>query len=106
MRFTMDFLMDGSFSDEQISFDGIDLGSKWNGWSCPTFTKEVADDIVVTMSKCSNELGCMEFIDDANGGYYVCYEGDEEYERFEAVVIDGNMYYPIGAYSWMWVVVE
>ena len=103
MRFTMEILKCGYFDGiENVSFEGIDLGDKWNGWACPAFTKEVADDIAAVTNKCSDELGCMEFFNDANGGCYVWYDGDGEIERFEAVIIDGNVCYPIGAYSWIW----
>ena len=104
MKFSMDFLMGGYFDEyNNISFEGIDLGYKWNGWACPAFTKEVADDIMTTINKV---MGCMEFIDAPNGGYYVSYEDGIEYDRFEAMVIEGVVYYPIGAYSWVWEIVS
>ena len=103
MRFTMDFLKDGYFDEyDNVSFEGIDLNNKWNGWSCPAFTKEVADEIAFTLNKCSDEFGRIEFFDSDDGGYYVSFEDGVEYERFEAMVIDGTLYYPIGAYSWIW----
>lgn len=110
MRFTMDFLMDGSFSDEQISFDGIDFGSKWNGWACPAFIKEVADEIVSIMNKCCLELfgedEHTEFFENANGGYYATFVDGVECERYEPMMINGVVYYDLGAYCWTWVVAE
>ena len=106
MRFTMDFLYDGWFDGiGKISFEGIDLGSTWNGWACPAFTKEVADEILSVINACSNEDGGMEFFDSEKGGYYTSFDG-EYTERFDAMMIDGVAYYPIGAYCWTWEVVK
>lgn len=108
MKFSMDFLMDGYFSDEPITFEGIDIGSKWNGWACPAFTKEVADELMETLNKIYPEIAddeTMKFFDDDNGGYYASFDneaGGIELERFEAMIIDGVVYYPIGAYGWIW----
>lgn len=103
MRFTMDFLKDGYFDEyNEISFEGIDLGQKWNGWACPAFTKEVADEIVATINKCSDEFGHIKFFNSNNGGYYVCFDDSIETERYDAMKIEGVTYYPIGAYCWIW----
>lgn len=103
MRFTMDFLMDG-YSDEHdvISFKGIDLGRKWNGWACPAFDKETADEITKVINETFDAIEYMEYHDSNDGGYYTVSEDGIEVERFNAMVIEGVVCYPIGAYSWVW----
>lgn len=101
MRFTMDFLKGGYFDGiENISFEGINLAGRWNGWARPVFTKEVADEIMSVINNLSNELGAMEY--NGNDDCYIAYESGEEIERFGTIEVDGNTYYAIGTDCWVW----
>ena len=38
------------------TFEGYHQGAKWNGWDCPSFTKEIALQIIKTYSTSENPL--------------------------------------------------
>lgn len=108
-KFTMDmFLADGDLFMEDLSFEGLDLGGHWNGWSRPVFTKDVADEIMIAINKWARKYDSYEedeilFIVDDDGEWYVDTYGGEGYESyFGTTVIDGITYYCLGTGIWMW----
>ena len=86
---------------------GYTLGDTWNGFECPFFTKEVAEEIL------------QETIDtDLTQEYFVNFEYDKENEQFILKETDDKLLFParkfktgdgseiklyaIGAYMWCW----
>lgn len=74
------------------SYDGYTDGSTWNGWECPRFEFEVAEQLAKDM-----------------GGYYdeendefVFTDPDFDDERFGSTVVNEITLYPIGAWCWIW----
>ena len=72
-----------------IFFHGITPNQRGNGFACPLFTEF-----------------CGQIVYDAEQDAFLFHEfGVESEERpdvFKAVVIDGEKFYPIGAFSWCW----
>ena len=83
--------------DEGPDFQCLLSPRTWNGWAMPYFTKEQADVVVAS--------GCGPFIyDDAVDAY--TYTPDpscpEDIETYEAVELEGQKLYGIGAGSLCW----
>lgn len=86
----------GSIEDK--SFWGYTQGKKWNGWAMPLFLKEQADKV----AEAFNAEGDTVTYNPQTDSFIVLLDGADEYEVFKGVEIDGTMYYPIGAGSWIW----
>jgi ribosomal protein S27E len=79
---------------------GYHLGHFWNGWACPLFTREAADQIMAAMPK-----GMMRY--DSISNFYFVRQDDQDYEEpygAEVHTIDGKevTLYPIGYECWCW----
>lgn len=90
---------------ENLPFQGFTCGETWNGWECPYFTRETAEQIL----KASERNGYRWRYDETSDAYLVQHSADPEDfepERFERanIEIEGlkAKAYPIGAYSWAW----
>ena len=97
------------------SFEGYDYGAFWNGWSCPGFDKETAQEIADIINELMPEE--FEIIYEEDKDRFVeidhNYDGDvteEEpdankqfYEGADHMTEDGEKHlYPIGAWEWTW----
>lgn len=86
-----------------MQFEGYTVGDTWNGWECPFFTEDVAEDIL----RASEANGYSWRFSTIHNGYVVshvddkwpatCYDG-------QRVTINGNpvTVYAIGTYEWTW----
>lgn len=100
------FAVDGI--DEE--FAGFTAGDLWNGWACPAFTRQVADQVLVA----SEANGYRWQYNAALDAFEVQHEDDpEDYEPqvFSGVTVtldNGRSInaYVIGAYSWTWTEAE
>lgn len=89
-----------------VEFSGFTTGDLWNGWACPVFTRQVAEQILVA----SEINGYHWQYDSATNAFEVRHEDDPndfEPQTFNGIIIaldDGSSAetYPIGAYSWTW----
>jgi hypothetical protein len=82
-------------------FDGFTDGASWNGFACPYFTHEQGN-VVLAAFKAAGDKGA-HF--DAGRDEFVFTGIDERWDepdRFDGVVINGTVYYAIGAFSWCW----
>lgn len=83
------------------SFDGYTQGETWNGWACPYFTFEQAQQLVRAYEENGLEARYNEVSDafsfelDAGGDL-------KEVDTFPAEEINGRKFYPIGAFCWIW----
>ncbi len=90
------------------TYSGYTDGSTWNGWACPFFTREVAEKVLAD----SEKVGYKVSYDEERKAFVVRHEDDNpsDPEVFQAreIEVDGNLVtvYGIGAYSWVWSLVE
>ncbi len=113
METVMDNLHKATFSIDSIpdtTFDGYTNGDTWNGWACPYFEKSEAERVLQ-----ASEANHYIWSYDSNQDAFIVRSNDdpEDYEPeiFEAVRrhVEGGgevIVYGIGAYSWIWEVVE
>lgn len=74
-------------------------GVYWNGFECPFFTKEVADNILESVNNYGDTISMFY---NSEEDVYIYFEEGQENERFSATEIEGKKYYAIGAFSWTW----
>ena len=82
-------------------FEGYTDGSHWNGWACPWFTKEVAEQIM-RINNAYYIFGEWQMRYDAGKDAFIREYEDEEPDIFQGKDIDGLHLYPIGNMSWVW----
>ena len=77
-------------------YDGYTNGNHWNGWACPWFTKEVADQIATEVN--ADAPYCTMHYDKANDAFVYKAKGDDE------CIYKANTQglYPIGNGDWRW----
>ena len=84
------------------TYEGYTDGTLWNGWECPWFTKEVADEMIRDFIK---EGGKAKY-DLETDSYTFLGEnwGDEDvFDGSDVETEDGILHlYPIGAWCWIW----
>jgi hypothetical protein len=96
-------------ADPETTFSGYTKGDTWNGWACPYFEKEVAEQI----AEHHGEIHRYENAEE----YWAEYDPDEDVFRFHddqgeeprtfgPVETEKGKLYAIGAYCWTWVEVE
>lgn len=97
------------YIDEPVQlYRGYTHGETWNGWECPYFTLDVATTIADRYSEAS---GHPAGYDDEEDCVYFSDPDWPEPESFAGIdVVDGEgqvrHLYPVGAGSWVWVMVE
>jgi hypothetical protein len=85
-------------------FAGFNKGESWNGFACPYFTFDQAQEIVAAWQargwearyKPRSDSFVFAVNQDLQTG-----ESDD-YEEFSGLVVDGEKLYPVGAGSWIW----
>jgi hypothetical protein len=97
--------------EETPIFDGFTAGATWNGFVCPYFTKEVADQIAAECNAVAQEYpDCETVTYDPERDAYALDRADYDdgpdyvYGQFAASI--GQTVYPIGAFGWTWTEVE
>ncbi len=82
-------------------FEGYDEGRRWNGWACPTFTREQADKVATWWN---TQPGCVAEWDSEHDGYAFICEGWDEPDCFlpDYLIQLGEKTWAIGAGSWCW----
>lgn len=88
---------------ESYFFHGVTQGQQWNGFACPLFSFAEAQRLMVLNNHTDF---CGQIVFDAELDAFLFHEfGVESSERpdvFKAVLIAGQKFYPIGAFSWCW----
>lgn len=79
-------------------YDGYTNGNHWNGWACPWFTREVADQI----SREVNDGYSSMVYNKANDCFIYKGYRNEGSDIFKGKDIRGKHLYPIGTAYWMW----
>jgi hypothetical protein len=83
------------------TYEGYTDGTLWNGWECPWFTKEVAEEMMGDL----NKEGVRTEYNQETDSYIIEVEFDEPdvFEGSDVVTEDGIKHlYPIGAWCWIW----
>ena len=84
-------------------FHGVTQDQHWNGFACPLFSFEEAQRL---MALNNHTDFCGQIVYDAEQDAFLFHElGIESGERpdaYKAVLIDGQKFYPVGAFSWCW----
>lgn len=99
-------LRKGQFTiDDETAYEGYTTGETWNGWACPMFTREVAEQITATVKAEDWEGGTVTF-DEYLQTFVWESEGITETtgfsETFDFTDTEHGRLYPIGAGSWIW----
>lgn len=83
---------------EDTVFEGYSTGDMWNGWECPLFSFEVAQQLMTIF----NKLGLDNMIYKPDS--FICKNLEDlpESESFEGIMVEDQKLYPIGAYCWCW----
>lgn len=77
--------------------------TRWNGWACPQFTREVAQQVTEWANQnAGDDDARFEWIGDAL--FEVFPEGDEADPQVVGTtkLSDGTVLYRVGAHSWTW----
>jgi hypothetical protein len=97
-KFTLDCL--------EASFEGWTVDQRWNGWACPSFTKEVGLKIVKAFNKKGGGLSPGRY--DEKKDAFIFMEGEDRNEPYEVkgedYTINGRKLhvYDIGVMNWTW----
>lgn len=84
------------------SYEGYTDGALWNGWECPWFTKEVAEEMMRDFikeggeAKYNSETDSYTFLGENWGSADVF--GGEDVDTEDGI----QHLYPIGAWCWIW----
>lgn len=88
-------------------FEGYTDDVTWNGWACPCFTRDIAEQILS-----ASTANGYSYNYDEQRGFIVKHQDDYDSvpETFAAQIIEVNgqsfEVFAIGAYSWTWEPVE
>lgn len=87
--------------DDERVYEGYTDGTLWNGWECPWFTKEVAEQIMKDLRGDGAETEYNE-----NTDSYSVMLPDSVEDVFDGEYVDTEdgvkHLYPIGAWCWIW----
>ena len=85
-------------------FEGFTKDEDWNGWACPYFTFEQAQKVLKTYNMLRSVIGQKDsaYYDSAADVFIFPTSEDEESETFAAIIENGQKYYPVGAFCWIW----
>lgn len=82
------------------SFDGFSRGEDWNGWACPYFTFEQAQQVMEAHRSRGWKAWYSESEDQFSFDF--SHDGKDEIDAFPGELIEGRKLYPIGIFCWIW----
>ncbi len=87
-----------------VTFDGFTKNENWNGWACPYFTFEQAQKVLKIYNQLRQIIGQKDlaFYDPAADAFVFPADDEDEPEIFAAITENGQKYYPVGAFMWIW----
>ncbi len=85
-------------------FDGFTKDENWNGWDCPYFTFDQAQKILKHYNDLRRIIGqaYLAYYDSDVDSFVFPINVDDEPEVFAAVNENGQKFYPIGTFYWIW----
>lgn len=86
------------------TFEGFTKDEDWNGWDCPYFTFEQAQKVLTTHNTLRSVIGQKKLAcyDVAADAFVFPASDEDEPEIFAAIIADGQKYYPVGTFCWIW----
>ena len=86
------------------TFDGFTKDEEWNGWACPYFTFDQAQKVLKQYNQLREIIGQKDlaFYNEAADAFIFPADGEDEPETFAAIAENGQKYYPVGAFCWIW----
>lgn len=83
-------------------FHGVTTGQQWNGFACPLFSLEEGKRLAA-INNDDPLCGRLEYDPKSDSFLHWDYGNEDQGPQgFPVTVIDGQKYYPIGAFSWTW----
>lgn len=83
------------------SFEGYTKGESWNGWDCPYFTFEQSQKVLQSYNQLRSILGEIQAYYDVGTDAFI-FPAEDEPEIYKAITEEGEKYYPIGGFVWIW----
>lgn len=84
-------------------FDGFTKDEDWNGWACPYFTLDQAQKVLKQYNLFREIIGQKHFaFFDSESDAFIFPSSEDETEMFSAISENGQKYYPVGAFCWIW----
>lgn len=85
-------------------FSAFTKGEVWNGWDCPYFIFEQAQKVLKTHNIFRSIVGDkkISYYDLERDAFIFPVTGKDESEIFAAIIENGEKYYPIGTFCWIW----
>lgn len=86
------------------TFEGFAKDEDWNGWGCPYFTFEQSQKVlkIHNVLRSLIEQKDLAYYDSAADAFIFPANGEDEPEIFAAIITEGQKYYPVGAFCWIW----
>lgn len=89
------------------TFAGFSKDEKWNGWDCPYFTFAQAQNVLEQFNQFCRITGQTNLAKyNSETDSFVFPATDNEQETFEGINENGQIYYPLGAFYWIWEEIE
>lgn len=90
-----------------ITATGITFGTRWNGWECPFFDFQEAQNIIKLQDSKTEclENGCTYYEISLDGLHVISTFEDGVFVE-DSILVDGVRYYPIGYMNWVWEVAK
>ena len=85
------------------TFEGFTKDENWNGWDCPYFTFEQAQKVLKVYNDLRVVIGQKDLAYyDSAADVFIFPTSKEESETFAAIIENGQKYYAVGAFCWIW----
>lgn len=87
-----------------IHFNGYTKGESWNGWDCPYFNFEQAQQILKEYNEIQTIINsdAIAYYDNLADAFVFPTSSTDEPEIYQAIFENNEKYYPVGAFSWIW----
>ncbi len=83
-------------------FHGITAGQCWNGFACPLFTIEEGKRLAA-INNATDFCGRLEYDEKTDTFLHYDYDNEDQGPQgYPVTLIDGQKFYPIGAFGWTW----
>lgn len=103
-NFTMFKKMKFAIDGEDLFFEGVTNGQRWNGFHCPYFDLETAKKVLLiqdTKENCIENYSSFYQLNSDNSAIIQTHE--DGIETYEPITFEGKLYFPIGYMNWVWV---
>lgn len=88
------------------TFPGYTNGDTWNGWACPYFERDIAEQVAeywMEIHEDNPDEGFESEYDPRRDAFLFHEPVHDEPLIFESTEVEGKRLYAVGAYHWTWV---